>query len=368
MRSAQSSEYILRLDHLRFLAAVLVLLFHYFHRHVGDIRASNPLLSLVDEGHTSVGLFMVMSGFIFTLLANQREVAYWAFLRNRFIRIYPLFVFAVFLSLFIGTYNEHRNYGLQALIGWLVPFRSDTVPMAKYFNHLWAIWVEFHFYLLFPFLLAFANRYGLRYLGALIGLFVIIRLLVFASTGSVRFVAYETIFGRMDQFLIGMIAARLHLRHRSFAMHPLWLLVAGMLVVATVHAFDRVAGFTDFDHPVWVIWTTCEGAMWALFVVAYINCRWAFPAVVEDWLARLGTISFSMYVMHNLVIAAIAPVAGSVGFSAKATVNAIAGGVLVVLPAVVAVSVVTYLLIERPFLRYRTSYLRPDEAPDRARK
>jgi peptidoglycan/LPS O-acetylase OafA/YrhL len=367
MRSAQSSEYVVRLDHLRFLAAVLVLLFHFFHLHIGDMRANNPLLSLVDEGHTSVGLFMVMSGFIFTLLAREREVAYWAFLRNRLIRIYPLFVFAVFLSLFISTYNEHRNYGFDALVGWLVPFRSDTVPMAKYFIQLWTIWVEFHFYLLFPFLLAFANRYGLRYLVGLIGLFVLMRLLVFAITGSVRFVAYETIFGRMDEFLFGMIAARLHLGHRAFGKNPLWLLVAGMLVIATVHVFDRVAGFTDLNHPVWVIWTTCEGAMWGLFVIAYINCRWTLPRLVEDWLARLGTISFSMYVMHNLVIAAIGPVAGSVTFSAKATVNAIAVGGLIVLPAVVAVSAATYFLIERPFLRYRTSYLRSEETHDGTR-
>ena len=122
MRSAQPGEYVARLDHLRFYAAVLVLLFHFFHRYVGDMRANNALLSLVDEGHTGVGLFMVMSGFIFTLLAREREVVYWAFLRNRLIRIYPLFVFAVLLSLFIGTYNEHRNYGFDALVGWLMPF------------------------------------------------------------------------------------------------------------------------------------------------------------------------------------------------------------------------------------------------------
>jgi len=359
MRSAQQAEYLPRLDHLRFFAAALVLLFHFFHLHVGDIRANNPLLSLVDEGHTGIGLFMVVSGFIFTLLARDHEVMYWQFIRNRVIRIYPLFVFAVFLSLFISTYNEHKNYGFDALLGWLVPFRSDTVPLAKYFIQLWTIWVEFQFYLLFPFLHSFVNRYGTRYLLGLIGLFILMRVLLFSITGSVRFVAYETIFGRMDQFLIGMVVARLYLRQRTICQNPLWLLAAGLLLVVAVHAFNRIDGFTNFNHPIWVIWTTCEGAFWGLFLIAYVNCRWSWPRPIEDWLARLGTISFSMYVMHNFVIAAVSPIVGVVGFSSKTALNVVLTGVTFALPAVVVVSAVTYFLIERPFLRYRRSYVRP---------
>ena len=107
--------------------------------HLPDLRSGNPLVSLVDEGHSGVALFMVVSGFIFTVIAGAREVHYGGFLRNRIIRIYPLFVFAVFLQLFISTYNDHRNYGLLQVLAWLIPFRSDTVPLSPQFAQLWTM-------------------------------------------------------------------------------------------------------------------------------------------------------------------------------------------------------------------------------------
>ena len=67
----QQHPYLSRLDHLRFLAASLVVLFHFFHFTHGDLKSGNPLVSLVDEGHTGTALFMVISGFIFTVIAGH---------------------------------------------------------------------------------------------------------------------------------------------------------------------------------------------------------------------------------------------------------------------------------------------------------
>ena len=111
MRSEQTA-YLERLDHLRLLAAALVVCFHAFHRQVGDLKPDNPLLSLIDEGHTGIGLFMVISGFIFTVISHGSAIDYAGFLRNRLVRIYPLYVFAVFLTLSLGTWNEHLNLSL----------------------------------------------------------------------------------------------------------------------------------------------------------------------------------------------------------------------------------------------------------------
>ena len=366
--------YLSRLDHLRFLAASLVVVFHYFHTKIGDIRSANPLVSLIDEGHTGIALFMVISGFIFTVIAGDRSVSYWGFIRNRVILIYPLFVFAVFLQLFISTYNDQRNYGFLQLLGWLIPFRSDTVPLSPQFVQLWTIWVEFQFYLIFPFLLGFSRRFGARYLWGLLALLVVMRALVYLSLGSVRFIAYETIFGRLDQFLIGMLLARAWLSARATpsgqppSLSPLWLLPAGAGVMLGLHAFSLSVGFSELSSPLWIVWPGIEAALWAAFLWAYLGARWPGPLALRQpldrALAALGAISFSIYVMHNLVISAInarLPVPSVLylipGVWGPIS-HAIAAGVGVVLPLVLLVSVLTYQLIERPFMALRGGYLK----------
>ena len=371
--------YLSRLDHLRFLAASLVVVFHYFHTKIGDIRSANPLVSLIDEGHTGIALFMVISGFIFTVIAGDRLVSYWGFIRNRVIRIYPLFVFAVFLQLFISTYNDQRNYGFLQLLGWLIPFRSDTVPLSPQFVQLWTIWVEFQFYLIFPFLLGFSRRFGARYLWGLLALLVVMRALVYLSLGSVRFIAYETIFGRLDQFLIGMLLARAWLSARATpsgqppSLSPLWLLPAGAGVMLGLHAFSLSVGFSELSSPLWIVWPGIEAALWAAFLWAYLGARWPGPLALRQpldrALAALGAISFSIYVMHNLVISAINARLPVPSFPVPSFLylvpgvwgpisHAIAAGVGVMLPLMLLVSVLTYQLIERPFMTLRGGYLK----------
>lgn len=356
MKTGQS-PYLERLDHLRFFAAVLVVMFHFFHSYAPDLRANNPLVSLIDEGHTGIGLFMVISGFIFTYIARDHEVRYAPFLFSRVVRIYPLFTFAVFLQLMISTYNEERNYGFLALLGWLMPFRSETVPLSQYFVQLWTIWVEFQFYLLFPFLHAFALRYGRRYLIALIGLFVLIRALVFLATGSVRFVAYETIFGRMDQFLIGMLVARVYLQRPGLLGNPLWAVCALVVALLGVHGFSRVAGYTNLDSAVWILWTPVEGLLWAAVLVTYLDARIRLPDWLQRGVAALGAASFSIYVTHNLVIAVLRKQIGLLPLGADTFTQALWTGAIVAVPAVLVLSGLTYALIERPFFRFRRPYV-----------
>lgn len=360
--------YLSRLDHLRFLAASLVVLFHFFHITQGDLRSGNPLVSLIDEGHTGIALFMVISGFIFTVIAGQKNIHYGGFIRNRIIRIYPLLIVAAFLQLLISTYNDHRNYGFLELLGWLIPFRSETIGLSPYFQQMWTIWVELQFYLIFPFLILFVRRYGSRYLWGVLGLLLLLRALVFAASGEVRYLAYETLFGRLDQFVVGMLLGRLWLSQGRDSpqasprgLHLIWLAPTTMLVLLGVHTFSLGVGFANIKSPVWVVWPVVEAALWGGFMWVYLLLRWPGPEVlkerVDSALAAMGAISFSTYVFHKLVIAAYSAHAGVLPFAGLAQLDAILTGVLCVLPLAMLMATVTYHLIEKPFLTLRHSYL-----------
>ena len=367
----QQHPYLSRLDHLRFLAASLVVVFHFFHHTQGDLRSGNPLVSLVDEGHTGIALFMVISGFIFTVIAGHKDIHYSGFIRNRIIRIYPLLIVAACLQLFISTYNDHRNYGFLQLLSWLIPFRSETIGLSPYFQQMWTIWVELQFYLLFPFLIMFARCYGSRYLWGVLALMFVLRALVFAASGEVRYIAYETLFGRLDQFVVGMLLGRMWLAKDEIqiehglksakSLHVLWLLAAALLVLAVLHLFSLKVGFAELKSPVWVVWPLLEGAVWGIFVWVYLQVRWPGPKAIkgniDKGLAALGAVSFSTYVFHNLVLAAYNNHAGIVHFTGLERFDTILTGLLVVLPLVMLMSAFTYHLIEKPFLSMRKSYL-----------
>ena len=361
----QQHPYLSRLDHLRFLAASLVVLFHFFHHTQGDLKSGNPFVSLIDEGHTGIALFMVISGFIFTVIAGNKDIHYTGFIRNRIIRIYPLLIVAACLQLFVSTYNDHRNYGFLQLLGWLVPFRSETIGLSPYFQQMWTIWVELQFYLLFPFLILFIRRYGNVYLWGVLGLTFLLRALIFAASGEVRFIAYETLFGRLDQFVVGMLLGRIWLANAntqgSQSLHILWVLPATSLVLVVMHLFSLKVGFTELKSPVWVVWPLVEGAVWASFVWIYLKVRWPGPVALKETLdkglASLGAVSFSTYVFHNLVLAAYNNLAGVIHFTGLDRFDTIFTGLIVVLPLVLLMSAFTYHLIEKPFLSLRKGYL-----------
>lgn len=101
MRSTTGAYYE-ALDHVRALAAFLVFAWHFVHTDGIVPYASvpaNPLLSLFEEGHVGVGLFMTLSGYVFAKLIDGRVVRIVPFLWNRAIRLLPLLAFVFLLVL-----------------------------------------------------------------------------------------------------------------------------------------------------------------------------------------------------------------------------------------------------------------------------
>lgn len=364
MRSLNTA-YLSRLDHLRFYAAVLVLLFHYFHQFIGNVAFSNPFASLVNEGHVGIGLFMVLSGFIFSVIAQNKTVHYGWFVYNRFIRIYPLYVFAVFLAVTLMVYNQSQDRSVFDIIAWLLAFRPATIVQVPYFPHLWTIPVEFSFYLLFPFLHRFFTQYGLRYFVGLLTLMLLLRAGVYAEYGSVRFLAYETLFGRLDQFLIGYVCGWLYVngRGRNWLGFPATLPVAFGVLLLTVRWLNQHGGYANMEASWWIIWPLVEGFAWAFLAMSYMYFRWPIPAVVDRVLAKFGELSFSIYVVHMFLVLIISKHVGLLGLSQNQAVDATLTALLTALPATLLVSWLTYSVIERPFLSFRRVYTQRQDLP-----
>lgn len=358
--------YIEKLDHLRFLAAFAVIEFHteLWLAPVG-LPSAPVSLPLFHQGWHGVGLFMVISGFILGAITWNRQIEVRQFYLNRLVRIYPLYILVISLGYFAGGDRQPTAAGLDYLLALLPISNLYRLHYGAYGAVFWSTAVELQFYLLFPAILVMLQRHGGRHLLALIGFLVGLRGLVWLQTGEVHYLAYLTIFGALDLFLIGILAGTVYVADtgRRWSGWP----VAAMFAIVNLAIFaaDRHPAFfnVDFDHVsadgishsrLWVIYPTLQGGLFAGLILAYLWSRWTVPFSAA--VAWLGRISYSLYAWHALVIL----------IALRYRIDVLPApvlGALVIVPVTTALAVPSHHLIERPFLALRRRYLRDD--PDR---
>lgn len=354
---SSSFKYYPRLDHLRFLATFLVLCWHItvFCKIPFDITPEFWPLSFAQEGHTGVALFMTLSGFIFSSLCRGSTVNYKNFIHNRILRIAPLFVFWMFIYFYTSDIDP-----LKLLASTFGLLNKDLVP-----GNAWTIIVEFQFYLIFPFLLIFYRSYGLRYLITLIFLAFVIRLIVWCASGSVQYLAYSTIFGRIDQFCLGILFSEIAYKHGRFFSKPTVFIAVLICWAVVFHLFDLSGGFFDkttvFPKPnstsaVWLVWSIVEGLFWGIIIASYSNLHLVIPSFLDKTMAWLGTLSYSMYLNQNFSIQFASKIYKNLGLGLLGDAQILTFGVFVLL-VLIAFSFLTYSVIEKPFLLLRVNYL-----------
>jgi peptidoglycan/LPS O-acetylase OafA/YrhL len=363
-------RYLPQVDHLRALAALWILLYHG-KQLLGARLAlgqsfdaeqwtytTNPFYSLILEGHTAVALFMVLSGFIFTYGAFGRNISYKDFVYNRFLRIYPLYLCLLFLILTVNSSIE-KPVSLSSLLVTLLPLAdfgwqdgSQLVPMS------WAVAVEFQFYLIYPFLLFFFNKKPLKVTLSILGVALLFRIIGIWLWADPRDFSYWHLIGRIDQFILGMYTAVLVLRHEgNTRIFKTTLVISVPFTILVLYGFHRLGGWPNFAN--WkVLWPTVEGSMWSLLIFGYVGSRQLWPNWISSLLVLVGEASFSIYLLHILVIR---------GFenrlhllfrpSGNGNIDAVISTIILVVPITLFISFITYRVIELPFLQLRRQYL-----------
>jgi peptidoglycan/LPS O-acetylase OafA/YrhL len=343
----QNTTYMPRLDHLRFFAALLVVAYHYHGVALGTPEHPYSVWNLlVKEGETGVSLFMVLSGFILTIISAGKQIRYPRFILNRVIRIYPLYIFVVLFAAF-----GMHPVDFLSLLTQLSPIANVGQPPGG-FPQTWTIPVEFQFYLAFPFLVAFMQRYGVRYIVALIAVMMLLRGMIWLNQGDIRHAAYWTIVGRMDQFAVGMLAAIAYRRGVRILSSPLALAAGAALVYAWIWTFNAwIGGYygdTTGTSCAWIVYPPLEALVWAFFAVAYVSQKCKLPQQLDRGLSFLGSISFSTYVWHIVLLTILEKNPVLLPFD-----HWYLNFALVIMPVITATSALSYFVIERPFMELR---------------
>ncbi len=225
-----SGTYSPQLDHLRFFAAMLVFFWHSLHSkglldatYAPDIK----LISWLEEGHTGVSLFMVLSGYLLFSIMDGKRIDLVSFFINRVLRIFPL---VIFWAICLVDLNART---LANILLSFIPI--GTAMQGQGVDGFWSISIELNFYLLVPFLIGHLNQYddiNMRKAGfkKICGLLLLIAFsLFFRSLASFRgedakILSYYSIFGRATEFLFGGLALVFNKHFHPKLMTKAWLL------------------------------------------------------------------------------------------------------------------------------------------------
>lgn len=351
------------IDHLRALAAILVFFWHGIHQRgvSGNAVPGNWIISFLEEGWIGVTLFITLTGFIFTLLTTGKDINYFGFLKNRFLRIFPLLFLLMLFNVSFKGMNPNSVFLFFNLLGGGV------------FGGAWTLVVEFQFYVSYPFLRDNLVRSTLKATLAatavLSGLFLFFRIAYFVSKGEAQGIAYWTIFGQIDAFLAGILAGLvfLHFRGdpplRAKRMYAVMSALALIALIGACHWFNARGGFYGQQKLswIWLVWPTILAILCATLTCFYSLLLSKTKNWLTEKIAYLGAVSYSTYMLHFYTLPVLHKAYDDyLGFTFSA--DPVTNQTLILLlfhyPITIAVSAASYEIFEKAFLRVRTPYLR----------
>jgi peptidoglycan/LPS O-acetylase OafA/YrhL len=353
------------LDGLRMVAFLLVFVSHSQthmpHSWAWTGPAAPVIVAFLKAGAYGVNLFFVLSAYLLVaLLDREREatgsISVRMFLVRRTLRIWPLYFF------FLGAIAAVQAAGMLEKrdgSGYFTAFATFTGNWAIVLSgapgptltHLWSVCVEEQFYLFLPVLLKVVPRARWP--------------LAFAAMAAVGFATRIEMTRRglgypatwcstlvhLDDFAVGGLLA-------CARSAPGWLRsgsaraavgLAGLAVCVAVGGNWPLSQKEPRWETVFAYPAVAVGA--GLMLVAALGAGNSFLASGPS--RYLGRISYGLYVYHTTFIILLHE-----RFGPGSPSWALVGRPAVALAATLAVSAVSYALLERPFLRWKERFSR----------
>jgi peptidoglycan/LPS O-acetylase OafA/YrhL len=361
------SKHLGGLDGLRGIAILSVIVFHTLSSAPQQSLLEKIVVHLGSLGWMGVDLFFVLSGFLITgILIDQRlRPRYFrTFFARRVLRIVPAYaaflIFMMFIAPLVGaveTIDALRLRDLQlwywsylvniyiALHGWAAAAGGTT--------HLWSLAIEEQFYLLWPVAVLILSPRALARLAlACIVMAECVRLGL-VLIGAPREVSYVLLPARFDTLAFGALLACAMRSPELLAKIYSYRALVLRTSLAALSIVLMVKHTLDFQQPLTqLIGYSAIAAMSGWLVLYAIGSH--------GWLTMrplrfIGKYSYAMYIWHSLVIAVVAKTSSFGGLKVNWASSLPSYGlfVAVVIVGTIGVALLSWTLIEKPFLRMK---------------
>lgn len=318
--------YFPNLNGIRFIAAFLVIIHHIEQFksifHIPSYWNGDSFITKIIGiiGGQGVNLFFVLSGFLITylLLAEERKINtidIKKFYIRRILRIWPLYVLIVSLSLFVfphihtlsipGFPQEMVQSNIEIKVVLYLFFFANLVlaffGMIPYASQTWSIGTEEQFYLIWPIVIRFIKKNRLFLMISIIVFYNILKLFLFSHTAT--FIPYHNIIKafwsgfKVDNMAIGGFFAVLLFINS----HDLLLKLFNnqiIFLLALLFIFINFLFGMYYPYINNIIYSGCYGII-ILNFAANNRIKISFE---NKTLNSLGNISYGLYMLHPLAI------------------------------------------------------------------
>jgi peptidoglycan/LPS O-acetylase OafA/YrhL len=349
------------LDILRFVAFLSVFIVHsvnysteFLVQHHVPLWAAKIGVNCVRAGIYGVDLFFVLSAYLITgLLLREKETKGYlnvrAFYLRRMLRIWPLYYLFIAVVALVPALNHH-DFGPRYVLPFLAlmgnwSFIVFGVPVWIVVP-LWSISVEEQFYLLWPPVVAKLSRRQIVVAAVtMIGVANVSRLLVVALHQTRHQLWFNT-FAHLDSIAAGILLA-------VFWRQRVWALKCrlGVVAVASCCLAARACFDIDGNAHVFLLGTAIGDPIVALSCTALLASVIDLP-FKSRVLQYLGKISYGLYVYHVMVLTIVDELFPGGGHG---PIHACLSIVLS-LGLTIALSAVSYAVVERPFLNIKERF------------
>jgi peptidoglycan/LPS O-acetylase OafA/YrhL len=281
------------LDTYRFIAVILVILFHWFPTY----------FSFFPFAKLGVDMFFLLSGYLITniLLREKESVdsgklnllnAFKVFYIRRGLRIFPIYYLLIFVLLFLGYPLIKSNFSYFLLYGvnFLVLKEEKWLEMV---SHLWTLSVEEQFYLLWPAIILLAPK---RFLNFILALIIMASLIfIFINEYFMNTFYYVHLLGCAATLGSGGVTAIF--TNKNHEVH--WKINSFLLFIASIFFYylSRLSFYNNLWLTLSFIFFSCS------FIFLLVNHKsrtmnFIFGNPILCW---FGKVSYGLYLYHNIV-------------------------------------------------------------------
>ena len=352
-----------KLDGLRGLFCMMVVLYHYDQKYLPSFVYNN---FLIRESDLIVDFFFILSGFVISYKYNAIETfnSFYTFIKKRFIRLYPLLLYTTFLFFIFELvarlfFKQYINSPITLL--HLFQNTLDTLCMTNSTPILssewginrpsWSISAEFISYLFFGIISIVAARKRKDWMMLLIFLLSIFASIYFDSLG-LRTNANIGFIRCLISFSVGYFIFKLSSVDYKINnwMEPL-LVFTIMILLYLNHYFFKLYSFSLYFEVLIL------PIVFGYTIFSLLKTDGFISRLLEgNFFQFLGKISFSIYLNHAIVLLFLPKFIFAVTKMTKSNFNELAVWITTIF-VVIIYSTITQKYIEQKSSAFLKKYL-----------